>query len=528
MKHLLHFSISLIFLIPQILCNSVNAQPSIQWQKALGGTGADQGEYIVQTKDSGYIIAASSNSTDGDITMYHDSDECWIIKLNPSGSIAWQKNYGGPGEDFGLCVRQTKDGGYIVAGGTSSVNGDVTYNRGLLDAWIIKLDDTGKIVWQKTYGGSKRDCAFYIQQTSDSGYIFSGYSDSNDSDVTNNHGGRDCWVVRINDTGKIVWQKTLGGSSTDYALSVQQTNDGGYITAGYTYSTNGQVVGSHTSPDGWVVKLDDTGAIKWQRALGGSGFDAIYAIQQTFDNGYIAVGGTNSADGDVTGLHGTTGTGDMWVVKLDDTGAISWENCYGGSANESANFVYQTADSGYLVTGYASSIDGDVSNAYGGSDYWILKLSQTGSLTAPGSWQTSLGGSSNESAFCGVPTYDNGFAIVGWTTSNDNDVTGNHGGYDVWAVKLSFTLAVNTISIANKDLKVYPTLTNGIVKIEMPAGYEHAHISLLNSLGQDLHVQTEGNALMQRVQIKDVSAGMYFLQIVNGGELSTFRIMYQP
>jgi hypothetical protein len=185
------------------------------------------------------------------------------------------------------------------------------------DMWIVKLDPSGKKVWQTARGGSAWDVAYSIQQTKDRGYIVAGYTESNNGDVKGNHGGKDCWVVKLNTKGKIEWQKCLGGSKDDIAYGVEQTKDGGYIVGGHTASNNGDVKGNHGDTDFWVVKLNSSGHLIWQKCLGGSRDDIAYSIQQTADEGYVIAGYTYSDDGNVSGHHKDR---DVWVVKL---GAIN-------------------------------------------------------------------------------------------------------------------------------------------------------------------------------------------------------------
>ncbi|MDD4248563.1 MAG: PKD domain-containing protein, partial [Methanosarcina sp.] len=344
---------------------------NIVWQKSLGGSSYDNAYSIQQTSDGGYIVAGESNSNDGDVTGNHGGFDYWVVKLDTTGNIVWQKSLGGSGGELAESIQQTSDGGYIVAGYSRSTDGDVTGNHGGYDYWVVKLDTTGNIVWQKSLGGSDHDYAYSIQQTSDGGYIVAGDSRSNDGDVTGNHGGYDSWVVKLDTTGNIVWQKCLGGSISDNAYSIQQTSDGGYIVAGYSGSTDGDVTGNHGEFDYWVVKLDTTGNIVWQKSLGGSDDEYAESIQQTSDGGYIVAGESNSNDGDVTGNHGES---DYWVVKLDTTGNIVWQKSLGGSDWDDAYSIQQTSDGGYIVAGESDSNDGDVTGNHGGYDYWVVKF----------------------------------------------------------------------------------------------------------------------------------------------------------
>lgn len=349
----------------------LNNTGNIQWQKSLGGSNLDSAQSIQQTTDGGYIIAGISYSNDGDVTGNHGNVDYWIVKLNSQGNITWQKSLGGSGIDRAWSIQQTADGGYIVAGYSNSNDGGVTGNHGYFDYWVVKLDSAGSIVWEKSLGGTLYDVAHSIFQTSDGGYVVAGESYSNDGDVTGNHGSGDYWVVKLDHTGDIQWQKSLGGSDRDVAHSIRQTADGGYIVAGGSESNDGGVTGNQGDRDYWIVKLNNAGDIQWQKSLGGSGSDTAKSIQQTADGGYIVAGYSESNDGDVSGNHGGR---DYWIVKLNDTGDIQWQKSLGGSGDDWATSIQETIDGGYIIAGESYSNDGDVTGNHGYSDYWVVKL----------------------------------------------------------------------------------------------------------------------------------------------------------
>jgi len=170
-----------------------------------------------------------------------------------------------------------------------------------INYWIVKLDGSGNIQWQKSLGGINEENAFSIQQTADGGFIVAGFTQSNNGDVSGNHGFSDYWVVKLDGSGNIEWQKSLGGSGDENASSIRQTTDGGFIVAGFTASNDGDVSGNHGSRDYWIIKLDGSGNIQWQKSFGGSGDEDASSIRQTADGGFIVAGGTLSNDGDVSG-----------------------------------------------------------------------------------------------------------------------------------------------------------------------------------------------------------------------------------
>jgi len=529
-------SIYLASILLLLNCFNASAQTyhKIQWEKSLGGSKGDQANDIQQTADGGYIMIGTTTSNDGDISgaIAATGTNIWVVKLNSKGTITWQQVLGGTDNDNAASIRQTTDGGYILAGTSSSTDGNVTGNHGGSDFWVAKLNSTGALQWQRSLGGTADDFAAAIRQTKDTGYIVTGFTSSTDGNVTGNHGSYDFWVVKLDDTGAIKWEKALGGSNDDRAASIEQTTGNGYIIAGYTNSADGDI--SHYRDTGgrysdyWVVKINDTGAIQWQKTYGGEDYEYASSVKQTTDGGYVVAGFASSVYGDVKVSYGD---GDMWMLKLNDTGAISWQRSYGGSNTDYATAVQQTLDGGYALAGYTASDDSEVTgHRTGGSfgyDYWFLKLNDTGTIQ----WEKSLGGTNDDQAYAMQQTADTGYILAGYTLSNDSDVTGYHGNSDCWIVKLhDTTIHVNVPGITgnNEVIKVYPTNTKGTVYIELPADYANAVLHLYNIAGQPVSFSEEKAATKRTIQLQDAASGMYILQVVNENRVQTFRILYQP
>src|SRR5690606_5534575 len=269
-----------------ILCTTLGVTnifaqaPNIEWEKAFGGSSSELAHSIQRTTDGGYIFLGNSSSNDGDVSGNHGDDDYWLVKLNEAGNLEWQKSLGGSGRDYGRRVQQTLDGGYIVSGYTDSNDGDVWGNHGDDDFWIVKLGASGSIHWVRTAGGSGADSATDVYQTQDGGYMIAGNSNSNDGDVSGNHGSTDFWIVKMNAAGTIEAQNSYGGSGVEYAQDIQPTSDGGYIIAGMSDSNDGDVTGHQGEGDFWIVKISLTGNIIWQKTLGGSGEDFAHSIKQ--------------------------------------------------------------------------------------------------------------------------------------------------------------------------------------------------------------------------------------------------------
>lgn len=326
----------------------------IQWQKSLGGESYDFPRAIKQTSDGGYIVIGETQSTTGDVVGNHGKSDVWIIKLGILGNIEWKKTYGGSSYDDAYDIIQTTDGGFAIAGHSRSTDGDLTglnNNANNNDIWLLKIDNIGNIMWQKMYGGTGDDQSRKIHQTADNGFIIGAETTSNNGDVTNNHGYYDYWVIKLNSLGAIEWQKTYGGESQDSLQDLQKTDDGGYILSGLSSSRTGDVTGNHNSADVWVVKISNTGIIQWQKSLGGTKTELGYEIIQTSDGGYLQSAWSESNDGDITNNHGQM---DGWLVKLDNSGNIQWQKTLGGTGYDWVESTVETED-GFVTAGYNGS-----------------------------------------------------------------------------------------------------------------------------------------------------------------------------
>jgi len=374
-----------------------NDTGKLNWVYYLTGTDDDEINSVAQTKDGGYIAAGYTASMDGDYTgMVHHyfasggAPDALIIKLDSAGKLKWKKCFGGGGGEEAEKIIQTKDGGYMFCGYTTSiVDGDVTHRTHIYrgsatpDIWVVKLDDTGRIMWQQTIGGSGSDNGLSVIQTMDGNYIVAGYTGSSDSDITKNRGGWDALTIKLNDTGGIVWKKTYGGTGSEAFVAIEQTADGGYFCTGNSTSNDMDVTGNHLDTasvntyDIWVAKLNDTGALSWEQSYGGTGFDNGTDGHQTFDGGYFISATTQSADGDVSGVHSSSTpiNSDGWVLKLNSSGVIEWQKCLGGSGIDGTFSITQTTDSDYIALSYAESIDGDRKENDHGADFWVVKFS---------------------------------------------------------------------------------------------------------------------------------------------------------
>ncbi len=349
----------------------LNSNGDIAWQKTIGGTDYDYLESITETSDGEFIVVGLTRSSDGDVTGIHESNDYWIVKLTSIGSIIWQKCFGGSLADAAQCVQETNSGDFLITGYAGSKDGDIIANHEMFEYCTIKLSSTGDLIWQKSYGGDWDDVPLSLQATSDSGCIIAGYSGSDNGDITAPHGSTDGWVIKLDTKGGLEWQKCYGGSNSDAIESIQNTPDGGYVFAATTESADGDVSNNFGDRDYWVVKINSVGTIEWGKVLGGIKQDYADAIQVTSDGGFIVAGYSYSSDGQVSSNNGNS---DFWIVKLSSSGAIEWEESFGGSGYDQAKAIKITPDGGCIIAGYSDSNDGDVTGNHGNIDCWIVKL----------------------------------------------------------------------------------------------------------------------------------------------------------
>jgi len=346
--------------------------------------------------------------------------------------LQWQKPYGSSLNELGFAIDKTPDGGYILAGSTTGSDGDVTSNHGVADAWIVKIKADGSIDWQKTFGGSKGDYPYDVISTSDGGYLFCGATyGSNDGDIAGFHGGsNDAWIVKLSSTGSIEWQKVLGGSGGESMEAVIQTSAGDYIVVGGTNSTDGDVSSTHGDNDAWIIKLNSSGDAVWSRTYGGSSSDGAASIIPLAD-GFMISAETQSNNGDLTGLTSHGGS-DTWLIKINGDGDILWKKTYGGTNGEGSGRILKTSDGGYVFSTTTTSNNGDVSGNHGYADTWVVKINSAGNIV----WQKCFGGNDMDNADIMNVTSSGQIVLVGYTFSKNGDITGLKGGEDFWTMLL--------------------------------------------------------------------------------------------
>ncbi len=423
---------------------------------SLGGGSADitypitwkQGTTILGTSTTAtftytYPASAGGNSSITAEIQTVCEDKMTINKsfLIPYITKIWDKTFGGNGIDEQSVVIATSDGGFLLGGrSNSTLSGDKTENgRGNEDFWVVKVNANGQKQWDKTFGGSASDFITCIAPTTDGGFLLGGQSFSNFSgDKTeNNRGDWDYWVVKINANGQKQWDKTYGGSANDIMSAIVPAADGGFLLGG---ASNSSLFGEKSEEsrgdwDYWVIKINPDGQRQWDKTLGGIGRDIMDRMIATSDGGFLLGGFSNS---NASGEKSENGRGntDFWAVKINSNGQKQWDRTFGGTNNDIMNHIVSTPDGGYLLGGRSNSnASGDkTENSRGNEDFWIIKVNSNGVKQ----WDKTFGGTGDDIGTAIVSTPDNAFLIGGGSNSNASGEKSENsrGGADYWILKM--------------------------------------------------------------------------------------------
>lgn len=347
----------------------------LQWQKTYGGSKDDKAYQFIETNDNGFAIVGYNKSNDGDLTSNQGFEDIWILKLNSSGDVSWKTTTGFSGTDQGFSIIQTSDGGFFIggildvtaSGGLGNSRASARHAGG--DYWGIKLNTSGAIEWRKYFGGKNTDTCYGVSEASD-GYLMIGSSDSNDVDIKNNKGAYDFWIVKIDKTGKLLWEKSFGGDEIDEARAISKTNDGSFLIIGDTRSSTKDVTKNNGGADLWCIKVDNSGNLIWQKNYGGSNFDVGRSIHKTKDGGFLISGSSRSSDNGLT----NKGQNDVWILKIDENGNQQWQKNIGGSEIDLCYDAIELNNDTIIAVGESSSNNQDITTNKGFSDLLIIKL----------------------------------------------------------------------------------------------------------------------------------------------------------
>jgi hypothetical protein len=509
-----------VFLIPVLTYSQV----SIIWEKSYGGTRSDVANSILATSDGGYIIAGSSQSSDGDVSINKGNYDYWIVKIDSVGNIEWEKSYGGSEADMAQSIVETDDNSYIIAGSTSSHHsGDVTGNPSItyMDSyWIVKLDFYGNRVWRKCFGGSVYDQAFGIIKDKHGDFVIAGTSSSTNGNVTDHYGFADIWLVKINTLGNIIWTKSYGGTSVEQARAIANTNNG-YIITGSSSVVNGDVTTNYGNSDVWVVRTDFDGNIIWQKSYGGSEREIAYSITSDNKGNFFIAGTTKSNDGMITEYFGDT---DFWIIKIDSLGELLWQKTIGGPSTEHPYSICVTDDGGCIAVGYTSVYSNFIVQ---NKNYLIVKLDKDGSVC----WTDTLGGSDYDVATSIINLGNHHFLVAGYSSSNDGDVSGHHPSScgslpDYWIVKFNDISEQNEMdTIDNEHFAIFPNPTDRFLYVNITEEISTLVFEVFDIMGQRMYSKHSTTSLF--IDLYNYPNGIYLLKVSGKNFTFTKKIIKQ-
>lgn len=518
----------LLFAGSHCIAQSTTA-PGIHFSKTYGGSHDDKGEQLIQTRDKGFLIAGYTNSTDGDIVVPGSDTtvnqyDIFLVKTDSAGNVQWTKVLNNAGTEALRKIVET-DSAYVVAGETfNNPNHDfanIPSISGFL-FWINKK--TGAIINAKGYNqGAMHTSIFDMVLTKDGNIMCTGYYYGYANATTGVKGGGDVWIMKVQDiTGNLIWQKFWGGTNQEQGYGITTDHTGGYTIVGSVASTDGDATApSYGTGDAFVLNVDSAGNTRWYKKYGTSGTQFLTNIGKTA-NGYI-VGGLAMVDG--VHVHGTTGNGDYWVMKINNTGDTVWTRTFGGTELDLLFSLATTNDGGAFISGNINSTDGTFAKPGALTDNGLLRLDPNGNIV----WKKRMGSNLADNVGAGTVTCDDGYAFTALASQMSGDVTGtNHGNFEMWLCKLNSdgldnitpdapcnynpitTPAAVPQLVANEPACVFPNPATGSFQLKnIVVG---STIEMINLVGQTVYEQT-ATKKEERVDATSFAPGLYLIQV---------------
>jgi hypothetical protein len=504
---------------------SAQVNNNIIWQKTIGCSGYEAANDIVIDTSGNYFLSGYYSDECSITDTIHGFWDGWIIKLDNAGNKIWSRGLGGSNLETFVKVLPVSDGGVVALGYEESDFSNIV-NKGEWDFWLVKLDSMGNLLWQKNYGGSDFDVPKDIIETANGDLITIGFTVSKDGDITDTIGGTtDAWALRLDNSGNIIWKKTYGSTNSDYFNNIIKMDNGNYLVLGESWGNDNDGVSNHGSEDIWLVALDDSGVVQWSKSYGGTDYEAAASIIKC-DNmgGYIFSCYSRSNDFDFNQNYGQY---DVWLVKLDSAGNIEWKKNYGGSSDDAFSKVVQSKEGGYMLFATSGSNDIDATGNHGYSDLMAVKVNDTGTVI----WTRMYGALTGDKISGLIQLQDSSYIVSGIITSGTGDVSSYYGNSDTWLFNIwkdsvYIPNSVLTPFISQSNIQVYPTITNNTITIKRSVAHEEALITIVNVQGQLLLQQKiPSGKQIYKVDISSLPDGMYFLKMIIADEVSSCKII---
>ena len=490
--------------------------PSIQWQRCLGGTLADEGAWVQEMPDGTFLLTGTTNSPTGDFPATHGNKDIWVAGLSSNGEVLWQHVLGGSGDDEAHSVLKAADGTIVVAGSSTSSDGDVSGAHGDRDAWIAKLNTAGQLLWQRALGGSGRDQANALVETAEGDLVICGMTTISDGDVSGSHGLWDAWVVKVSGAGQLLWQRALGGTENDWAHSLVIGTEGKVHVSGTTSSADGDASGAQGGSDAWVLTLSDAGTLLWQLPIGTSYNQEGGGICLADGGDIFLSGNTNS---DFEEPSNFIGNARYMAARITPEGDLVWKRWLPGYHYDRATSIVPVQDD-LLLFGTGYSYLGTFDFEHLGYDPMAYRLSTDGDSL----WSNIWGGTSAyDYGQRMIPTVDGGYLFIGSVWSNNGDVQGWLGGGDAWVVKLGDPDA-GLHGTVDTPARIAPNPNNGSFVLDLPNGADGSVADLIDAQGRSVRTIPRLRSGSNSIQFAHLADGQYTLRIIRNGRSNVVPI----
>ncbi|WP_339889054.1 hypothetical protein [uncultured Flavobacterium sp.] len=364
------------YALEDIWLSKYDADGNLLWSKTYGGSEDDLGYSVIENTDGTLVVAGYSKSSDGEVPSNLGMHDFFIFKTDSQGNLIWAKSHGFMSHDHAHKIINTSDGGYFVVGyvdyaGIGKNNNSKGVLHGVGEFYGQKLDANGNKLWDKYFGGTQNDRVFDVVEANDGGFVMVGYSESSDFDANDNHGSYDYWAVKVNSVGELVWKKSYGGSELDQAYGIVKNINNTYLITGTSNSLDGDISSNKGANDVWIISIDDYGRLLWNKSFGGTGFDTSNSIRMISNGNFLISGHTRSVDGDITE---NKGENDFWAFTISPNGKMLWQKTFGGTNFDFGYDAIELKDKGYVIVGQTQSNNLDIPQNKGFSDLLIIKV----------------------------------------------------------------------------------------------------------------------------------------------------------
>ncbi len=442
MTKIVHVICTLLFSV----CTAFIAHSQVSWASCLGGPGNDRLNDIIQLKDGNLIgIGETSPNAGG-----YNSDvgkDFWVVKFKPNGDTIWARKYGSNSADIPFAVMQLNDCNILICGLAGAGNGDVPPIKGDADAWVLKIDPDGNIIWSKTFGGTKDDWLYGMCQDANNNIFLVGTTFSSDGDISNPLGSTDCWLIKLDLSGNLLLSKCYGGTGNDRGYTIINASNGQLMIGGESSSTDGDAKNNHGRTDWLVLTIDTLGNVIWSKCFGGTQVDYLegHTVVKINENLFALAGSSTSSNDEMPGNYGCT---DYRLVTIDSSGNLLTSHNYGGSNCDYATSLVKTPDGNCIILGESTSNDIDVKDHIGSYDFWMVKVDMAGKIL----YSKSLGTQGFDQGDVIINTLDYGYVVGGFSEGNYCG-TGNRA--ENWLIlKLDHSFDNYNDSVVNNDHSV--------------------------------------------------------------------------